>query len=67
LRNLSPFLDEKLKNLKLKQLGKFTEIAFGIGEFTDMKNKQYGSSVDATYGMIQVLMERYKNMMTIHI
>jgi hypothetical protein len=43
----------------IEQLGKFTEIAFGIGEFTDMKNKQYGSSVDATYSMVQVLMERY--------
>jgi hypothetical protein len=49
------------KHPQIEQLGKFTEIAFGIGEFTDMKNKQYGSSVDATYSMIQVLMERYKN------
>lgn len=40
-------------------LCKFTDIALKIGEFTDMKNKQYGSSVDATYKMIQVLMERY--------
>jgi hypothetical protein len=39
--------------------GKFTEIALEIGEFTDMKNKQYGSSVDATQKMIEVLMERY--------
>jgi hypothetical protein len=46
---------------QIETLGKFTEIAFGIGEFTDMKNKQYGSSVDATYSMVQVLMERYKN------
>jgi hypothetical protein len=46
---------------QIETLGKFTEIAFGIGEFTDMKNKQYGSSVDATYSMIKVLMERYKN------
>jgi hypothetical protein len=44
---------------QIETLGKFTEIAFGIGEFTDMKNKQYGSSVDATYKIIQVLMERY--------
>lgn len=41
--------------------GKFTEIGLSIGEFTDKKNKQYGSSVDATYDMIKVLMERYKN------
>jgi hypothetical protein len=41
--------------------GKFTSLALKIGEFTDMKNKQYGSSVDATYSMIKVLMERYKN------
>jgi hypothetical protein len=46
---------------QIEQLGKFTELAYGIGEFTDMKNKQYGSSVDATYDMIKVLMERYKN------
>jgi hypothetical protein len=39
--------------------GKFTEIANEIGQFTDMKNKQYGSSVDATQKMIEVLMERY--------
>lgn len=42
-------------------VGKFTEIALEIGMFTDKKNKQYGSSVDATYEMIKVLMERYKN------
>jgi hypothetical protein len=41
--------------------GRFTEIALEIGQFTDMKNKQYGSSVDATYEMIKVLMERYRN------
>jgi hypothetical protein len=56
---------EKLKPLdeteepQIETLGKFTEIAFGIGEFTDMKNRQYGSSVDATHSMIKVLMERY--------
>jgi hypothetical protein len=44
---------------QIEKLGKFTELAFGIGEFTDMKNKQYGSSVDTTYEMTKVLMERY--------
>jgi hypothetical protein len=39
--------------------GKFTELALEIGQFTDKKNKQYGSSVDATYKMVEVLMERY--------
>lgn len=39
--------------------GKFTEIALELGRFTDDKNKQYGSSVDATYEMIKVLMDRY--------
>lgn len=43
------------------QLEKFTTIGLQIGKFTDEKNKQYGSSVDATYEMIKVLMERYKN------
>jgi hypothetical protein len=41
------------------KLGKFADIALEIGKFTDKKNKQYGSSVDATYKMIQALMERY--------
>lgn len=41
------------------QHGKFTDIALEIGQFTDKKNKQYGSSVDATHEMIKVLMERY--------
>jgi hypothetical protein len=59
---LSPeFLIEEIKEPQIEKLGKFTELAYGIGEFTDMKNQQYGSSVDATYGMITVLMERYKN------
>jgi hypothetical protein len=40
-------------------MGKFQKLANDIGAFTDMKNQQYGSSVDATYKMIQVLMERY--------
>jgi hypothetical protein len=39
--------------------GKFTEIANEIGKFTDKKNRQYGSSVDATEKMMEVLMERY--------
>jgi hypothetical protein len=38
---------------------KFEVIGRTIGEFTDMKNRQYGSSVDATYEMMKVLMERY--------
>ncbi|MEK4824483.1 YorP family protein [Niallia sp. FSL W8-0951] len=44
-----------------KQLGKFEIIATELGKFTDEKNKQYGSSVDATYEMMLVLMDRYKN------
>jgi hypothetical protein len=48
---MNSFDDEKAE--------KFTEIALEIGKFTDMKNKQYGSSVDATYKMMEVLMERY--------
>ncbi|TCJ00469.1 hypothetical protein E0Y62_26720 [Cytobacillus praedii] len=47
------FVAEKSKS------GRFTEIALELGQFTDEKNKQYGSSVDATYEMIKVLMERY--------
>lgn len=43
------------------QLGKFESIAIELGKFTDEKNKQYGSSVDATYEMMLVLMDRYKN------
>lgn len=38
---------------------KFTDIALEIGKFTDMKNEQYGSSVDAVYKIMEVLMERY--------
>lgn len=38
---------------------KFEKISNEIGKFTDLKNKQYGSSVDATYKMMKVLMERY--------
>lgn len=44
-----------------KEQGKFEKIATELGQFTDMKNKQYGSSVDATYEMMKALMERYKN------
>lgn len=40
---------------------KFTKLGTTIGEFTDSKNKQYGSSVDATLEMIKVLMERYRS------
>lgn len=42
-----------------EQSDKFTQIGLEIGKFTDMKNKQYGSSVDATNEMMKVLMERY--------
>lgn len=52
------FLDEDADE---DGMDKFTKIGLKIGKFTDMKNKQYGSSVDATYEMIKVLMERYKN------
>jgi hypothetical protein len=58
---IKPLEDVEMEQPEFEKLGKFTEIAYGIGEFTDEKNKQYGSSVDATYGMITVLMERYKN------
>lgn len=43
-----------------EELGKFGQIGLELGKFTDEKNKQYGSSVDATYQMMLVLMERYK-------
>jgi hypothetical protein len=42
-----------------EKLGKFGELGLDIGKFTDDKNKQYGSSVDATYEMMKVLMNRY--------
>jgi hypothetical protein len=52
-------LNNKTKQPTQEKQGKFTEIALEIGRFTDKKNKQYGSSVDATHEMIKVLMERY--------
>lgn len=55
-KNLSSIVS---KDDSVEEIGKFTKIGLEIGEFTDEKNKQYGSSVDATYKMIQVLMERY--------
>jgi hypothetical protein len=42
-------------------VGRFEKIARELGQFTDKKNKQYGSSVDATYEVMKVLMDRYKN------
>ncbi|WP_310876970.1 hypothetical protein [Priestia megaterium] len=39
----------------------FVSIANEIGEFTQMKNEAYGSSVDATQKIMEVLMERYLN------
>jgi hypothetical protein len=50
-----PFVEE----VKNDELGKFAKLAIEIGQFTDVKNKQYGSSVDATYEMTKALMERY--------
>lgn len=61
IEKIKPLEDVEMEQPQIEQLGKFTELAYGIGEFTDMKNQQYGSSVDATYGMMKVLMERYKN------
>jgi hypothetical protein len=54
-------IDKESDSLEEKHyaIGKFTEIALDIGNFTDEKNRQYGSSVDATHEMIKVLMERY--------
>jgi hypothetical protein len=52
-------IEETLEQPQQVTLGKFTEIGLAIGEFTDFKNKQYGSSVDAVYKMMEVLMERY--------
>jgi hypothetical protein len=49
---------ELIEELK-KEFGKFAHIGLEIGQFTDDKNKQYGSSVDATYEIFKVLMERY--------
>lgn len=46
---------------EVNKVGKFEKIATELGKFTDIKNKQYGSSVDATYGMLEVLMKRYEN------
>lgn len=51
--------DDFIEPEKLDKMGKFAEIALEIGNFTDKKNKQYGSSVDATSKMIKVLLERY--------
>jgi hypothetical protein len=60
IETLKPIEEETWRIVEQpEELGKFTEIALEIGEFTDMKNKQYGSSVDATQKMIEVLMERY--------
>lgn len=42
-------------------MGKFEKLGQEIGKFTDGKNQQYGSSVDATYAMMKSLMERYSN------
>jgi hypothetical protein len=39
----------------------FQEIANEIGKFTDMKNDAYGSSVDATYEVMKVFLNKYKN------
>lgn len=39
----------------------FQEIANEIGKFTDMKNEAYGSSVDATYEVMKVFLNKYKN------
>ena len=50
---------EESVTLEDVSMGKFQKLANDIGAFTDMKNQQYGSSVDATYKMVQVLMERY--------
>jgi hypothetical protein len=52
---------EQIPQIEPAETGKFTKIGLDIGQFTDKKNKQYGSSVDATYEMIKVLMERYRN------
>jgi hypothetical protein len=52
---------EQIPKIETAETGKFTKIGLEIGQFTDKKNKQYGSSVDATYEMITVLMERYRN------
>ncbi|QJI52414.1 hypothetical protein [Psychrobacillus phage Perkons] len=49
--NETKILSESKKN--------FTKIGTDIGKFTDEKNLQYGSSVDATYKMMQILLERY--------
>jgi len=39
----------------------FREIATEIGQFTDMKNEAYGSSVDATYEVMKIFLKKYKN------
>jgi hypothetical protein len=45
--------------INIEEQGTFTKLGLEIGSFTDDKNKQYGSSVDATYEMMKVLMDRY--------
>lgn len=49
-------LDEALSKPK-----SFRQIAVEIGQFTDMKNEAYGSSVDATYEVMKVFLNKYKN------
>lgn len=44
---------------EVSEVGKFEAIATSLGRFTDEKNRQYGSSVDATLEMMKALMERY--------
>ena len=53
---LKPF---DYSGINIEEPGIFTKLGLEIGSFTDDKNKQYGSSVDATYEMIKVLMNRY--------
>lgn len=54
--DFSNSLDEALSKPK-----SFRQIATEIGQFTDMKNEAYGSSVDATYEVMKVFLKKYKN------
>lgn len=50
-----------LRKRRKSRLKDFESIGTEIGRFTQEKNRQYGSSVDATLGMMKVLLERYRH------
>ncbi len=56
---VEPIENGDVEEVEQMEIGKFEKLATELGKFTDMKNKQYGSSVDATHEMVKVLMDRY--------